>query len=379
MNTTFDTERLDTIVIGGGQAGLSVGYYLKREGVRFVILDASARIGDSWRRRWDSLRLFTPARYDSLVGMPFPGPADAFPTKNEMGDYLEAYAARFDLPVRTGVTVDRLWREGTTYIVTAGPRRFEAAHIVIAMSSYQTPRVPAFAAQLDPSIVQLHSIDYRRPSQLREGGVLIVGAGNSGAEIGVEIARTHRTWLAGRDVGQVPFNMSGRMTQRLLLPLLFRFVFHRILTVQTPIGRKARPQIISKGGVLIRTRSAQLQAAGVERVSRVSGVRNGRPVLDDGREVDVTNVIWCTGFHGGLSWIDLPVFEKNGEPRHHAGIVDGEPGLYFVGLHFLYSMSSTMIHGVSRDAKRIVSTIVERHAGAEAPAHKGRHAGALAG
>ena len=361
MNTP-NKAQLDAIVIGGGQAGLSVGYFLARQGLRFVILDASTRVGDSWRNRWDSLRLFTPARFDGLAGMPFPRGANTFPTKDEMADYLESYAARFALPVRSGVKVDRVWRDGHIYFVSAGDLRFEAPHVVVAMSSYQTPRVPSFARELDPSIVQIHSSAYRRPQQLKDGGVLIVGAGNSGAEIGVEVARSHRTWLAGRDTGEVPFETSKRLTQLLLLPFLFRFVFHRILTVDTPIGRRARPAIISKGGLLIRTKSAQLAAAGVERAPRVAGVRNGRPVLEDGQVLDVSNVIWCTGFHNGMSWIDLPIFQDDGEPRHQRGIAEGEPGLYFVGLHFLYAMSSTMIHGVARDAERVVTTLVARRA-----------------
>src|SRR4029453_5385685 len=181
MNT--QTERIQTFVMGAGQAGLSVGYYLERHGTPFVILDAHQRLGDSWRKRWDSLRLFTAARFDGLVGMPFPAPPYTFPTKNEMGDYLAAYAERFRLPVRTGVKVEKLSREGSRYIVSAGEQRFEAEHVVIAMATYQEPRVPAFARDLDPRIVQFHSVEYRNPSQLKKGGVLIVGVGNSGAEI----------------------------------------------------------------------------------------------------------------------------------------------------------------------------------------------------
>src|SRR5579884_417399 len=183
MNGVREPERIQTIVIGGGQAGLSVGYHLARRGLPFVILDANERIGDSWRKRWDSLRLFTPARYDGLAGMPFPAPAFTFVTKDEMADYLEAYAARFALPVRTGVRVDRLSRHGDRFDVTAGGLRFEAENVVVAMSNYQQPRVPPFAHELDPGISQLHSSEYRNPSQLRDGSVLIVGAGNSGAEI----------------------------------------------------------------------------------------------------------------------------------------------------------------------------------------------------
>src|SRR5262245_35881833 len=175
-----------TVVIGGGQAGLSVGYYLARQGRPFVILDANKRVGDAWRQRWDSLHLFTPAVFDSLVGMKFPAPPFSFPTKDEMADYLEAYARRFQLPVRTGIRVDRLSRVGTRYLVEAGPHRFEADHVVVAMSSYQIPRTPAFGKDLRPDILQMHSSAYRNPAQLKPGGVLLVGAGNSGAEIAIE-------------------------------------------------------------------------------------------------------------------------------------------------------------------------------------------------
>jgi putative flavoprotein involved in K+ transport len=359
MNT--NPERVQTVVIGGGQAGLSVGYHLKQRGMPFVILDAGQRVGDSWRHRWDSLRLFSPARFDGLDGMPFPAAADTFPTKDEMADYLERYAANFALPVRTGMKVDRLWRNGDRYAISCGDRRFEAEHVVVAMATYQKPHVPPFGQQLDPRIVQLHSVDYRSPAQLQEGGVLIVGAGNSGAEIAVEVARTHRTWLAGRATGEVPFRNTSRLALRVLLPVLFRVVFHRILTVATPIGRKARPAIIGKGGPLIRTRSGELAAAGVARVPRVSGVTGaGLPILQDGRALEVANVIWCTGFHGGFSWIDVDVVGRDGEPRHERGVVSSEPGLYFVGLHFLYAMSSSMIHGIGRDAERVVETIAAR-------------------
>ncbi len=358
-----ERERIHTVVIGGGQAGLSVGYHLARRGIPFVILEASPRVGDSWRERWDSLRLFTPARFDGLDGMPFPAPRHSFPTKNEMADYLEAYAGRFRLPVRTGAAVHRLRREGGRYHVAAGDKELEAEHVVVAMAVYQRPRVPSFARELDPGTVQLHSSEYRNLSQLRPGGVLVVGAGNSGSEIALEAARGgHQVWMSGRDTGHVPFRIEGR-AGRLLLPFVFRVVFHRILTVDTPVGRKARPKAVSRGGPLIRVKPEDLAAAGVRRVPRVSGVRDGQPVLEDGQVCPVSSVVWCTGFHPGFSWIDLPVFGADGEPVHQRGIVTTEPGLYFVGLHFLYAMSSTMIHGVGRDAERVASAIAARAAG----------------
>jgi putative flavoprotein involved in K+ transport len=353
-------ERFDVIVIGAGQAGLSTGYHLCRQGLKGVILDENERIGDSWRRRWDSLRLFTPARFDGLDGMPFPAPRDSFPTKDEMAAYLEAYAAEFGLPVRTAMRVDSLSRRGDVYIVRARGRELEASHVVIAAASFQKPRVPSFAAELDPAIVQLHSSEYRNPSQLREGGVLLVGAGNSGAEIGVELARTHRVWLAGRAVGHVPFRIDGLLGRRLLARLVLRVLFHRVLTVDTPIGRRLRPKLVESGGPLLRQRPADLENAGIERVPRVAAVERGRPRLADGRILDVANVVWCTGFRPGLDWVNLPVFEDDGRPKQERGVANGEPGLYFVGLHFEYAMSSVMIHGVGRDAKRIAETIAAR-------------------
>ena len=353
-------ERLDVVVIGGGQAGLATGHYLAQRNLRFVILDASARVGDAWRQRWDSLRLFSPARFDGLPGMAFPAPGDSFPTKNEMADYLEAYAARFSLPVRTGVTVDRVARRGTGYVVTAGSLEIEADHVVVAMASYQRARVPGFAKDLRSDIVQLHSLDYRSPSQLREGAVLVAGAGNSGAEVAIELVkRGAATWLSGRDVGQVPFRPDGLLARLFLLRFVFRFVFHRLLTIKTPIGRRVHAK--GHGATpLIRTKAVDLQRAGVQRVARVVGVRDGLPVLEDGRVLDVANVVWCTGFDAGLSWIDCPIFDAQGAPRHDAGVVPDEPGLYFVGQHFLYAMSSAMIHGVGRDAARIVATLASR-------------------
>jgi putative flavoprotein involved in K+ transport len=355
-------ETLDVVVIGGGQAGLSVGYHLARRGLRFVVLEKDARIGEQWRRRWDSLRLFTPARFSSLDGMPFPAPPDSFPTKDAMADYLEAYAGHFSLPVRTGVRVERVWREKEGgYVVRAGGREIRARHVVVAMANYQRPKIPAFARELRPEIVQIHSSDYKNPSQLREGAVLLVGAGNSGSEIAMELSRHHRVLMSGRDTGHLPFRPSGFAGRVLLVRVVLKGLFHHVLTVKTPIGRKARPHVLSQGGPLIRVMPKDLAAAGVERVPRTGGTQDGWPRLADGRVLDgVANVVWCTGFDPGFSWIDLPVFDERGEPRHAAGVVEDEPGLYFVGLHFLYAMSSAMIHGVGRDAARIADAIAAR-------------------
>jgi putative flavoprotein involved in K+ transport len=359
VNDTGSTERLDTVIIGGGQAGLAVGYHLANQGRRFVILDANERIGDSWRQRWDSLRVFTPARYNGLPGWAFPAPAGSFPTKDEVADYLEAYAARFDLPVRSGVHVEELTKSGSRYVVTAGDR-LEADNVVVATGAYHTPRVPAFAGDLDTSIVQMHSSEYRNPSQLRKGGVLVVGAGNSGAEVALEASRGHRTWLAGRDTGQEP-TRPGTVPDRLLVPAIW-FMATRVLTVKTPIGRKVKEKFRDRGIPLARVRRKDILAAGVERVPRVTGVANGAPLLDDGRVLDVASVIWCTGFAPDFGWIQLPIFDEDGDPMHDRGIVGSEPGLYFMGMFFLYSLSSVLIGGAGRDAEHIANDIASRAA-----------------
>ena len=356
------TGHIDTVVVGGGQAGLSVGYHLAQKGRQFVILEGAPRVGDQWRNRWDSLRLFTPARFDGLAGMPFPSDPDYFPTKDEMADYLEAYVDRFHLPVRTSQRVEGLTRDGDTFTVRTSAGTITANNVVVAMGHYQTPRVPAFAADLGAAITQLHSKEYRSPAQLQEGPVLLVGAGNSAAEIGMEVSRTHQTYMSGRDVGHIPFRISGFLGRKLLVRLVLRGLFHRVLTVGTPMGRKMRPRALSRGGPLIRTKPKELAAAGVTRVPRVAGVKDGRPVLDNGEIIDVANIIWCTGFNSGLEWIDLPIHGDH-EPLHDRGIVASEPGLYFVGLHFQSALSSGMIHGVGRDAANIVRHLTARTAG----------------
>jgi putative flavoprotein involved in K+ transport len=354
----YGSEYFETVIIGGGQAGLSVGYHLKKQGRPFVILDANERIGDSWRKRWDSLRLFTPARYDGLAGWSFPAPALSFPTKDEMADYLESYAARFDLPVRTGVKVDALSREGDRFVVASGNRLFEADHVVVATGSNQLPKVPSFANELHPSIVELHSSQYRNPSQLQEGAVLVVGVGNSGAEIAFEVSRTHPTFLSGKPSGEIPVRHGPAMA-RFFFPVI-RFVGNHVLTLRTPIGRKVQPKFISHSAPLIRVKLKDLAAAGVEQVPRTVGMEGGRPVLEDGGVLEVSNVIWCTGFREEFPWIELPVFGEDGRPLHERGVVVvGEPGLYFVGLLFQYAAGSDVLPGVGRDAEYIAKHIAK--------------------
>ena len=326
---------------------------------KFLILDAHARVGDAWRQRWDSLRLFTPAKYDGLDGMPFPAPPRYFPTKDEMADYLEVYARHFLLPVRNGVRVDGVSKDGERYVVTSGAQRFVAREVVVAMADYQKPKLPAFAGELSSSIVQLHSSAYKRPAQLRPGTVLLVGAGNSGAEIAMELREAgHPVIVSGPDVGSVPGWFQSTFGQVVVAPVLFRGIFHRLLSEATPVGRKVKAKG-HRATPLIRTLPKHLAAAGVERVGRVRRVQDGKPVLEDGKVLDVQNVIWSTGFHAGFSWVNVPVFDEQGNPRQKRGVSES-PGLYFVGLTFLYAMSSSMIYGVGRDAQYVAEHIVER-------------------
>ena len=358
----------DVVVIGAGQAGLSVGYQLKQRGVPFVILDANERVGDVWRNRWDSLRLFSPARFDGLPGMPFPAAKTYFPTKDEMADFLATYAKRFALPVETGVRVDRLTRSDSGFVVRAGTREIEARQVVVAMSNFQTPKLPAFASTLDPRILQLCSVEYRNPKQLRDGSVLIVGAGNSGAEIAIELAKAGRTvGLSGNLPGVVPFRPQSFLGRHVFAPLTLGVVFHKVLRLDSPLGRKAAVAGRGKATPLIRVKPKDLRAAGVRMLPRVAGVKGREVVLENQETVEPMNVIWCTGFEPGFSWIHLPVFDDAGLPIHRRGVVEAEPGLYFTGLHYLYAMSSAQIHGAARDSAYIGDAIVRLRTAPNAP------------
>ena len=353
----------DTVVIGGGQAGLAMGYYLARQGRDFVILDAGGRVGDTWRQRWDSLRLFTPAAVSGLPGLPFPAPGASFPTKDEVAAYLERYAETFALPVRLGRHVDALCGRDGGYLLRAGAERYAAAHVVVATGPYHHPRIPEFAAGLAPAIAQLHSSAYRHPGQLPAGDALVVGAGNSGAEIAVELAATRRTYLAGRDTGHLPV---GHVHNRLAL-----WLADRLLTVDTRLGRKAREASRQRGEPLLRLTPRVIAAAGVERVPRVEGSAAGKPRLADGRLLDVAAVVWATGYRPDFGWIDLPIFDDAGEPTHHRGVVDAAPGLYFLGLPFLYTPTSAHVGGVGKDARHIADHLAAR---AGAPRRRPAHA-----
>jgi putative flavoprotein involved in K+ transport len=355
-------EHIDTVVIGGGQAGLSAGYYLKRAGLPFVILDGDARIGDHWRQRWDSLKLYSPARYDALPGMRFPAPFWHWPTGHEMADYLEAYAKRFSLPVRSGTQVDRVEPvDGGFVVSTATGARLYARQVIVATGPFRTPNVPGFAAELDPSILQLHSHAYRNPAQLHDGPVLVVGLSHSGADIAFEVANAgHPTILSGRSHGQMPIRVTDTKRAMIGWPVV-EFFFKHVATMRTPVGRAMRPEVRKAGGPLLRVRLQDLDRAGVERRDeRTVGVRDGRPVLADGTELDVTNVIWATGYRPDYSFIAADVVGEDRWPVEERGVSPTVSGLYFLGVPFQYAFASMLVTGAGRDARYVVGRLAQR-------------------
>ncbi|MET1089934.1 MAG: NAD(P)-binding domain-containing protein [Arthrobacter sp.] len=356
MNNNSDvTGMLDTIIIGGGQAGLILGHHLKEQQRNFLILDANERSGDAWRQRWDSLRLFTPAKYDGLPGEPFPADPLSFPTKDEVAGYLEGYAERKALPVLHGTRVERLWREGNHFVAAANGRRWEARNAVVATGVSQAPKVPDFATELAPATVQFHSCAYRNPDQLHDGPVLVVGLGNSGAEIALEVSRTHHTIVAGKPGGELPVK-HGRTAARYFLPIV-RFLGLHVLNLDTPVGRKVAPAFKAHAAPLIRTKTKDLAAAGVRLVARVTGMEEGMPVLADGTRLEVANVIWCTGFRDDYSWIDPELLDGGTLPRQHRGVALDTPGLFFLGQEFLYAAASATLPGAGRDARYLAGKI----------------------
>lgn len=366
MNGPTTTERIDTVVIGAGQAGLSAGYHLAKRGVPFVILDADRRIGDHWRDRWDSLKLYSPARYDALPGMRFPAPSAHWPTGREMADYLEAYATRFQLPVRSGVRVERVDpADGRFVVTTSDGTRIGARQVVVATGPFRQPNVPAFASELDPSINQMHSHEYRNLTQLRDGPVLVVGLSHSGADIAFEAANAgHRTILSGRSHGQMPIRVTDSRRAMLGWPVV-QFFFNSVATIRTPIGRKMRPHVRQGGGPLLRIRLQDLDRAGVERHDeKTVGMRDGRPILADGSVLDVANVIWATGYRPDYGFIAADITGEDGWPVEERGVSPTVPGLYFLGVPFQYAFASMLVTGAGRDAKFVVDRIAERVAAA---------------
>ncbi len=341
-------NRFEVAVIGAGQAGLAMGHFLAKQGRHFTILEASGSIGSAWRTRWDSLVLFTPRRYDSLPGLPFPGDPDGYPGRDEVISYLERYASTFELPVELNSPVKSVAPADGGFVLDLGTRTLEAEQVVVATGPFQVPNVPAFAADLAPDVVQMHSTGYRRPSDVPEGTVLVVGGGNTGFQIAKELSATHSVHLA-------------------------------IGSRQTPLAAAVCSDAISSGGSRKRDSSTRrstrasdvvrnvatrwsarvtrdVKRHGVEIKPRVVGASGRTVTFADGSELDVDAVIWATGYRSDYDWIDVPVFDQDGRVRHRRGVTDS-PGLFFLGLYWQHTRGSALLGWVKDDAEFISERI----------------------
>jgi putative flavoprotein involved in K+ transport len=342
-------------VIGAGQAGLAIGYLLAQQGRRFTILEAADSIGAVWRRRWDSLVLFTSRRYDALPGMTFPGDPDGYPTRDEVVAYLERYAAAFELPVELGSGVRSLAVEdGRLALEVEDGRRLTADNVVVATGPFQAPRVPEVAQELAPEVFQAHSTGYARPTDVPAGRVLVVGGGNTGYQIAKELAATHDVTLA---VGSRQTPLPQRVLGRDLFWWLTTTGLMR-KTADSRIGRR-----VQNRDTLIGSSPRELRKRfGVQVKPRVVGASGRTVTFDDGSETEVDAVIWATGYRPDFSWIHAPVFDPDGTPRHRRGVTD-VPGLFFLGLTWQHTRGSALLGWVREDAEFVAGRIAERLAG----------------
>lgn len=355
MTDDHSTAKFDVVVVGAGQAGLAIGYHLARQGRRFVILDRADSVGAAWRERWDSLVLFTPRRYDSLPGLPFPGDPEGYPTCDEIVAYLEHYAETFALPIQLDNAVKSLTEKGNRFVLGLDDKTIEADQIVVATGPFQKPRLPDFARDLAADVFQIHSAEYRRPSDIPKGTVVVVGGGNTGYQIASELSTTHDVHLA----------IGGRQTplpQRLLGRDLFWWLMRtRLLTttVDSRLGQK-----LSRRDTLIGSSPRALKRQGVGVKPRLTSA-SGRTVnFADGTELPVDAVIWASGFGLDHSWIKLPIAHEDGSVHHCRGVAD-MPGLYFLGLPWQHTRGSALLGWVKHDAEYLARRVAAR---AESPA-----------
>ena len=363
-NNAPPSERVDVAVVGAGQAGLAIGYFLGRQDRRFVILEAADSIGSAWRTRWDSLTLFTPRRYSALPGMPFPGDPDGYPTRDDVIAYLERYAAAFELPVELGSGVKRLDRaDDGRFRLELDDRAITADHVVVATGPFQTPFVPPLAEGLAPDVFQTHAVGYRRPHDVPSGTVLVVGGGNTGFQIAKELSTTHRVALSiGSRQKPLPQRVLGR-------DLFWWLTKARILavTVESRLGRK-----LSTRDTLIGSSPRELEKRyAVELKPRAVAAEGCTVRFEDGTELELDAVVWATGYRPDYSWIDVPVVDEGGRLRHWRGVTD-VPGLYFLGLTWQHTRGSALIGWVEDDAAFVAGRIAEHRQSTERAAARGR-------
>jgi putative flavoprotein involved in K+ transport len=340
--------RHDVIVVGGGQAGLAIGYFLAQQRRDFTILEAAAEPAAAWRERWDSLKLFTSARYDALLGLPFPGDPDRYPGRDEVVEYLTGYARHFDLPVQLDSPVRAIRRTGAAYLVELDDRAYESDQVVVATGPFQVPFVPAIAERLDPEVVQLHSTEYRSPDEIPDGPVLVVGGGNTGFQIAEELSGSREVHLSiGSRQTPLPQRILGR---DLFWYLDATGLIHK--TRDSRVGRRmeGRDTLIGSTPRAIRRRH------GVRLHGRAVAAAGSTVSFSDGTKLDVDAVIWATGFRVDYSWVHLPVFDDTGRLVHQRGVTDS-PGLYFLGLTWQHTRGSALLGWVGDDAEHIAQQV----------------------
>jgi putative flavoprotein involved in K+ transport len=345
-------QHLDVVVVGGSQAGLAIAWHLQRQGLHFVVLEAGPEVGHVWRSRWDSLKLFTPAQYDALPGMAFPAPADTYPTKDPVADYLQAYAQAFDLPVRLNAHVTSLVQTDGGFEVRTADATYRAQQVVVATGPFQVPFVPPMAAKLDPSVTQVHSADYRNPQALPEGPVLVVGGGNSGFQIAEELAATRTVDLSiATRYPMLPQRLAGRD----LFWWLTRLGLLKVTVTSRP-GRR-----MSRRDFVIGTNRRRLERKRVRfRPRLVDADRQTVRFADHRLLEDVGVVVWATGYRPDYGWIHIPGVVSEGQVVHRRGVAE-VPGLYFLGLSWQHTRGSALLGFVQEDAAFLADRIQADH------------------
>jgi putative flavoprotein involved in K+ transport len=341
----------DVVVIGASQAGLAIGYHLARRGVKFMVLDAGSDIGQVWRSRWDSLALFTPAQYSGLPGMAFPSPKDTYPSKDDVASYLQSYVSSFEIPVKLNAKVTSLSEGEGKYLVRTADEGFTADQVVVATGPFQVPFVPPITRELDDTVFQIHSADYRNPAQLPDGEVLVVGGGNSGFQIAEELAATRKVSLA---VGQRVPSLPQRLLGKDLFWWLNGVGFMKVST-DSRLGRK-----LAKRDVLIGSSPRRLARSRVTLRNRLTNLVARRALFDDRSEQEVDAIIWATGYRSDFSWIEIPgIKTPDGTIVHRRGVTDAT-ALFFIGLPWQHTRGSALIGFVKDDAAFIAGRIHSR-------------------